>query len=49
MKEAIAVLGALVGVIIAFTLLAGGKLGLGTSAQGPYISAGFQGPQYSGG
>lgn len=48
MKEAIAVGGGLVGVIIAFTLLAGGRLSLGTSPQGPAASFGFQGPQYRG-
>lgn len=45
MKEASAVVGGLVAVIVLFTLLAGGKLSLGTSTSGPYASFGFTGPQ----
>jgi hypothetical protein len=45
MREATAVIGVLVGVIVAFTLLAGGRLSLGTSTSGPYASFGFTGPQ----
>ncbi len=44
MKEAIVVLGALVGVIVAFTVLSGGSLNLGTSTTGPYANFGFKGP-----
>lgn len=40
-----AVMGGFVAVIVVFTLLSGGKLGLGTSSTGPYASFGFQGPQ----
>lgn len=48
MKEAMAVMGGFVAVIVVFTLMSGGKLGLGTSAQGPYALFGFQGPQFRG-
>jgi hypothetical protein len=44
MKEAMAVMGGFVAVIVVFTLLSGGKLQLGTSAQGPYAQFGFTGP-----
>ena len=45
MREAAAVAGGFVAVIVVFTLLAGGKLSLGTSDQGPYASFGFTGPR----
>lgn len=45
MKEAVAVAGGLVAVIVLFTVLGGGKLSLGTSASGPYAQFGFAGPQ----
>ena len=45
MREAAAVAGGFVAVIVLFTLLAGGKLSLGTSSTGPYASFGFSGPQ----
>lgn len=45
MKEAAAVAGGFVAVIVVFTLLAGGKLSLGTSPQGPFANFGFSGPQ----
>lgn len=48
MKEGMAVVGVLVGVIIAFTVLAGGKISLGTSTSGPYAQFGFTGPQNRG-
>jgi hypothetical protein len=44
-KEAIAALGALVGMVIFLTLIAGGNLHLGTSPQGPSFGLGFTGPQ----
>lgn len=44
-----AVMGGFVAVIVVFTLLSGGKLGLGTSQSGPFAQFGFQGPQYKGG
>jgi hypothetical protein len=47
-KEALAVAGGLVAVIVVFTLLGGGRLDLGTSPQGPYATFGFQGPQFRG-
>jgi hypothetical protein len=44
-KEAVALAGGLVAVIVIFTLLGGGKLSLGTSStSGPYATFGFQGP-----
>jgi hypothetical protein len=43
-KEAAAILGTLVGVIVIFTFMTGGSLGLGTSAAGPFFSLGFKGP-----
>lgn len=46
MKEAAAVAGGFVAVIVVFTLLAGGKLDLGTSTQGPFAAFGFSGPQH---
>jgi hypothetical protein len=49
MKEAMAVLGTVVGIIIVFTLLSGGRLTLGTNPAGPVFQFGFQGPQYRGG
>lgn len=45
-KEAVAVLGALVGIVIFLTLISGGKLQLGTSPSGPFFNVGFAGPQY---
>lgn len=48
MKEAAAVAGGFVAVIVIFTLLGGGKLSLGTSDRGPFASFGFQGPQFRG-
>lgn len=45
MREAAVVAGGLVAVIVVFTLLAGGKLQLGTSTAGPYANFGFTGPQ----
>lgn len=45
MREAAAVAGGFVAVIVLFTLLAGGKLSLGTSPSGPFASFGFAGPQ----
>lgn len=48
MKEAIAVAGGFVAVIVIFTILAGGKIQLGTSGQGPYANFGFAGPTYRG-
>lgn len=45
MREAVAVAGGLVAVIVLFTLLTGGKLSLGTASTGPYASFGFTGPQ----
>jgi len=45
MKEAAAIAGGFVAVIVMFTILAGGRLSLGTSAQGPFASFGFTGPQ----
>jgi predicted anti-sigma-YlaC factor YlaD len=47
-KEALVVLSALAGMVIAFTLLAGGRLDLGTAASGPFFKVGFSGPQYRG-
>ena len=44
MKEAAAVAGGFVAVIVMFTILAGGRLNLGTSASGPYANFGFTGP-----
>lgn len=48
MKEAAAVAGGFVAVIVIFTLLGGGKLNLGTSPQGPFAQFGFAGPQNRG-
>jgi hypothetical protein len=48
MKEAVAVLGTMVGVIIAFTILGGGNINLGTSSTGPYLNFGYKGPQNKG-
>ena len=45
-KEAVAVLGALVGMVIFLTLISGGSLHLGTSPAGPTFGLGFSGPQY---
>lgn len=47
MREAIAVLGAVVGTIVLFTVLAGGNLQLGTAATGPFFNLGFKGPKSS--
>lgn len=48
MREAAVVAGGFIAVIVIFTLLAGGKLNLGTSGQGPYAQFGFAGPQFRG-
>lgn len=48
MREAAAIAGGFVAVIVMFTLLAGGKLSLGTSSSGPYATFGFAGPQFRG-
>lgn len=48
MKEAAAVAGGFVAVIVMFTLLSGGKLNLGTSPQGPFAQFGFAGPSFRG-
>lgn len=48
MKEAVAVMGGFVAVIVVFTILSGGKLQLGTSGTGPYANFGFAGPQFRG-
>lgn len=48
MREAAVVAGGFVAVIVMFTLLSGGKLNLGTSAQGPFAQFGFAGPQFRG-
>ena len=45
MKEAAVIAGGFVAVIVVFTILAGGRLSLGTSASGPYANFGFTGPQ----
>ena len=45
MREAIVAIGALVGVVIALTLISGGNLQLGTSPAGPSFNLGFRGPQ----
>jgi len=47
-KEAAAVAGGFVAVIVIFTILGGGKLSLGTSASGPFANFGFQGPAFRG-
>jgi hypothetical protein len=47
-REAAAVAGGFVAVIVIFTLLGGGKLNLGTSPQGPFAQFGFQGPSFHG-
>jgi hypothetical protein len=47
-REAVAVAGGFVAVIVIFTLLADGRLSLGTSAQGPFANFGFAGPQNRG-
>jgi hypothetical protein len=44
-KEGLAIFAALVGTIIAFTVLSGGNLSLGTSGTGPFLNFGFRGPQ----
>ena len=44
-KEAIAVLGALIGLVIVLTLVSGGTLNLGTSPNGPFFGLGYKGPQ----
>jgi hypothetical protein len=38
------VFAALVGAVILFTLMTGGKFSLGTSPTGPSFAVGFQGP-----
>jgi len=44
-KEAIALIGTLVGLIIVLTLVSGGTLNLGTSPNGPFFGLGYKGPQ----
>jgi len=44
-KEAVVILGSLIGIIIALTLISGGTLNLGTSPQGPFFGLGYKGPQ----
>lgn len=44
-KEALVVLGSLVGLVIVLTLISGGTLNLGTSPQGPFFGLGYKGPQ----
>jgi len=44
-KEALVVLGSLVGLIIVLTLVSGGNLNLGTSPKGPFFTLGYKGPQ----
>lgn len=48
MREAVAVAGGFVAVIVLFTILSGGKLDLGTSPTGPFAAFGFTGPQSRG-
>jgi hypothetical protein len=43
-REAAAVAGGFVAIIVLFTLLSGGKLSLGTSSTGPFANFGFTGP-----
>jgi hypothetical protein len=45
MKEAVAVMAGVVATIVIFTVLSGGRLGLGTSPTGPYLNFAFQGPK----
>lgn len=47
-KEGLAILGTIAGIIMAFTFMAGGTIGLGTSPTGPEVHLGFSGPQYRG-
>ena len=44
-KEAVALIGTLVGLIIVLTLVSGGSLNLGTSSNGPFFGLGYKGPQ----
>jgi hypothetical protein len=44
-RTALAVLSALVGMVVVFTILTGGRFSLGTSPTGPSFSFGFAGPQ----
>lgn len=44
-KEAVALIGTLVGLIIVLTLVSGGTLNLGTSPSGPFFGLGYKGPQ----
>ncbi len=44
-KEAVALIGTLVGLIIVLTLVSGGTLNLGTSSRGPFFGLGYKGPQ----
>jgi hypothetical protein len=44
MKEAVALAGGIVMLILALTLLGNGSFSLGTGAAGPYASFGFKGP-----
>lgn len=47
-REVVTVLGGLVGLVIALTLISGGKISLGTSPAGPNFNLGFSGPQFRG-
>jgi len=44
MRTAMTVMGALVGAVVLFTLLTGGKFSIGTSPAGPSFAVGFSGP-----
>jgi hypothetical protein len=44
-REAVVVLGAVVGTIVLFTVLTGGQLHIGTASTGPFFNLGFKGPQ----
>ena len=48
MSDVVKVLGGLVGLVIALTLISGGRLSLGTSPSGPNFQLGFTGPQNKG-
>jgi hypothetical protein len=43
-KEAVAVLGSLIGMIIVLTLISHGTLNLGTSPAGPFFGLGYKAP-----
>lgn len=48
MGEALKALGLMVGVVIALTMIGGGKFNLGTSSAGPYVNFGYTGPSNKG-